>query len=122
MLQNIVHKPEGIYETPLEISPAMSVSIFPLWQANKVMVRDNELKIDRTSSGICRIPVQEDHDVSIQLLREKVCTRLPTNGNGKCGLHAVLASHLVMENSRLLAKHNRFVVFCRLIWLSCKTN
>ena len=71
------------------ISPAKAVSTFSLWQANKAMVRDNELKTDLTSFGICRIPVQVDHDVSLQLLREKICTRLPTNGNGKCGLHAV---------------------------------
>ena len=82
-------KPEGVYDILLDIAPGQSGSEFPLWQASKVMVRDKELRIDFTSSGVCRIPVHQEHDMSMQLLREKVCTRLPTNGNGKCGLHAV---------------------------------
>ena len=89
MLKNITHRPEGIYDTLLDTVSGQSVSDFSLWRASKVMVRDNELKINLTSSGICRIPAQEELDMSVQLLREKACTRLPTNGNGKCGLHAV---------------------------------
>ena len=92
-LKNITYRPEGIYDALLGITPgqdkAVLVGEFSLWQASKTMLRDNELNIDHASSGICRIPVQEEHDMSIQLLRDKVCTRLPTNGNGKCGLHAV---------------------------------
>ena len=59
------------------------------WQASKIMLRDNELKVDLTSSGICRIPAHVNYDISFHLFRDEVCTRLPTNGNGKCGLHAV---------------------------------
>ena len=62
-----------------------------IWHPTLTLLRDKEVNIDFDNRYRCIIPSSITHHMA-ERLRDNECMTLQTNGNGKCGLHALLGT------------------------------
>ena len=65
--------------------------VITLWHPNSATLRDRKVLEVKNLVGVCKISHTETN-TAIDHLRDKISMGLQTNGDGKCGAHAVFGS------------------------------